>query len=62
MTREAEALQEEGNVEELLALTQQMSTAFCTTADLYLTDLWYAFLKFTFNRLLTVASQRSRGC
>jgi hypothetical protein len=41
MAQEAEELHEEGCLEELADLNQQISTAFCSLAELYLTDLWF---------------------
>ena len=41
MAIEAEELHEEGDLEALADLNANISTAFCSLAELYLTDLWY---------------------
>jgi tetratricopeptide (TPR) repeat protein len=48
MAKDAEALADEGEMEELADLTQQISVAFCSTAELYLTDLWSVLCCFVF--------------
>jgi tetratricopeptide (TPR) repeat protein len=41
MLAQAQTLQESEQYEELAELSEEIAEAFCTTADLYLTDLWY---------------------
>jgi hypothetical protein len=40
MAAEAEELHGEGDLEQLAAINESISTAFCSLAELYLTDLW----------------------
>lgn len=38
--------------EELQLLNRQISIAFCSMAEIYLTDAWYIFIKLLINNLL----------